>query len=68
MDIVLDKTPTNTISRRHAEIFARKGRGGALTYVLRDLVSARALVSVASGDLFGCLGLWSFDENEHVVL
>lgn len=38
--VVLDATPTKSISRKHAEIVCRKGKGrrGPDKYILRDLV------------------------------
>ena len=38
VDVVLDLTPTNTISRRHAEITRTPGRGEDGAFVIRDLV------------------------------
>lgn len=37
--VVLDATPTKSISRRHAEIVCGKQKRGPDTYTLRDLVS-----------------------------
>lgn len=41
VSVVLDLTPTNTISRRHAEIAYRKSHQGKDTFAVKDLVGAR---------------------------
>lgn len=43
VDIVLDLTPTNTISRRHAEITRTQGGEGGKCFVIKDLVRTRTL-------------------------
>lgn len=43
VDIVLDLTPTNTISRRHAEITRTQGGEGGKCYIIKDLVRTRML-------------------------
>lgn len=43
--VVLDATPTKSISRKHAEIKCQKGGRGCDEYTLRDLVRTRMLAA-----------------------